>query len=391
MMGHAFDDVDGNWSYPIIHVLHTRFMQQQSDLVELAKARLVLFRTFCLGSIVHQTIWEETNIKATSDSSSPPILWLIKTDPNLDPHILKELLDMVRPYPFIYVIATNTNYGIGSETGGWRDGKEGREVLSSSIYTGNVMWLKQAYHAREKHAVAETRLDADDGLHIQFFSTIQQDISARLVISQDQQIHHPRLKWRYWCVENHLAWTPSPPFATTNATSYGMVLPWHQPYECITPGITVALSAGERQDSVPRFMHHKLFKQIMMFKNHTGCGSKSNSCLKMINQDPLVGAIRSRTPTSAGMKNVARKEEDVQQMAKKAISSSDTEMAHIMDSSFHVNFNDVILANQYVHDHFPEILKDNLKGQCTAGHSCKKGTKESLEYMLERVKNTTAL
>jgi len=260
-------------------------------------------------------------------------------------------------------------------------------VLSSTIYSGNIKWLKQAHLAREKHVVAETRLDADDGLHIQFFSNIQKDIRAKLLTSQNQQIHHPRLKWRYWCVENHLAWTPSPPFAITNATQYGIILPRRQPYECVTPGITIGLSVGEKQDSFPRFMHHKLYQQIMVHKNHAGCGDTKDNCLRMIKKNPFIGAVRSRTPTSAGMKNVARKEEDVKEMSKYSLSYNDTELEQLLYVNFRINFDDVIMANQYVHDHFTGILKDNLKGQCTAGHSCKNGTKESLEYMLARVKS----
>ena len=42
-------------SREIVHVIYTRFMQHQPNLVELGKARLELFKTFCLTTIAEQT------------------------------------------------------------------------------------------------------------------------------------------------------------------------------------------------------------------------------------------------------------------------------------------------------------------------------------------------
>ncbi|KAL7566396.1 hypothetical protein ACA910_011135 [Epithemia clementina (nom. ined.)] len=45
----------GFWKndYNVVHVIHTRFMQNQATLHHLAKARLELFQTFALPSIEH--------------------------------------------------------------------------------------------------------------------------------------------------------------------------------------------------------------------------------------------------------------------------------------------------------------------------------------------------
>ena len=40
-------------------------------------------------------------------------------------------------------------------------------------------------------------------------------------------------------------------------------------------------------------------------------------------------------------------------------------------------------ANRYLQDHTVEIVRDNLKGQCTKGHSCKTTTKEALHNLLK--------
>mmetsp|Transcript_35622 Transcript_35622/g.82785 ORF Transcript_35622/g.82785 Transcript_35622/m.82785 type:complete len:139 (-) Transcript_35622:1051-1467(-) len=47
-------DVDSIKSRPFVHVVSTRFMQYQASLTHLAAARLALFRTICLPSMVQQ-------------------------------------------------------------------------------------------------------------------------------------------------------------------------------------------------------------------------------------------------------------------------------------------------------------------------------------------------
>ena len=185
----------------MIHIVNTRFMQEQGYLKELGKARLLLFQTVCLPSMVHQ--------------STQNFIWIVKTDPKLDPSILRQLQRLLLPYPNFYLVGSNNNYLIRStvpiikpnngttatpikirndgeeieeEEGydiyedvdedpkigvAWRDGGEGYDLLQSKIYSGNLTHLYQAMALRHRLPILETRLDADDGLHQQYLQYVQ--------------------------------------------------------------------------------------------------------------------------------------------------------------------------------------------------------------------------
>ena len=68
----------------VVHIVHTRFMQNQPDLVHLAKARLELFQTVCLPSMTNQT--------------TQNFVWIIFTDPKLNEGIKKEMIQLLSPY-----------------------------------------------------------------------------------------------------------------------------------------------------------------------------------------------------------------------------------------------------------------------------------------------------
>lgn len=87
----------GNITYPkvykkgeLFHIIKTRFMQHQPRLLELGKARLELFKTFCLPSMLHQT--------------TQNFFWIIYTDPELHPDLLKEMKKLLKPYPHFYLL-----------------------------------------------------------------------------------------------------------------------------------------------------------------------------------------------------------------------------------------------------------------------------------------------
>lgn len=353
------------WPFPFIMIVNTRFMQQQANLIDLARARLILFETFCLNSMLSQTI--------LTKHEEHPFLWIIKTDPDLDESILKKLISLIEPYPFIYLVASNVNYGIGVTPGGWRGSQAGQDVLQSQVYSGNMTLLRQAHAARETRAVLETRLDADDGLHVQWLELIEAEAYERLRYKPDQS---GRQDWMYWCAVNHLDWSPAPPFVT-NASEYGTFVPYKTSKGCITAGLTVAVSVGQDEDSIPRFMHHELYHEL---SEETSCGS-SDTCLHMMTK-PVLGAIRSRTATSAGMRNVKIMNEDTKKHAQVPMRL----LVTALQQGFHVTIADVIQVNQYMQDHVFEIAADNLRGQCTHGHSCKNETRKALDSILRQAK-----
>lgn len=369
---HSLAATAKDWPHPFIHIVNTRFMQHQTDLIDLAKARIVLFETFCLGSMLGQSLLQGFD--------TPPLLWIIKTDPDLDESLLNELISLLKPYSFIYLVASNVNYGIGINLGGWRGGEAGEDVLQSRVYTGNMTLFRQAHAARESHGVLETRLDADDGLHLHYLEMIQEEAMSRLQYTSNKSRRN-KLRWMYWCAMHHLDWTPTPPFAAGNQfEDNGAFVPLRSSNRCITAGITLGISVGQNESSIPRFMHHELFYELRIDKKRATCND--DKCLHMI-QKPLLGAIRSRTAASAGMRDVTmKKDEYAEKMGKFAVPLSSQHLSAALEKGFNVSVANTVRANRYLQEHVTAIAADNLRGQCTHGHSCKNSTREALEELL---------
>ena len=123
-----------NW--PLVHIIQSRFMQEQGPLEILGMARLKLFLTFCLPSMVQQ--------------SSQNFVWIIKTDPQFTKtSIFDALIRSVRLHDNIYVVASNANFLFGSagRKGSWRDGKVSGEN------DGDIV------HRKQEEEKTTTRID----------------------------------------------------------------------------------------------------------------------------------------------------------------------------------------------------------------------------------------
>ena len=103
---------------------------------------------------------------------------------------------------------------------------------------------------------------------------------------------------------------------------------------------------------------------------------------------PKMGALRSRTPTSAGMRGVVTQEGNkplahIFMTEKIKDPKIRTKMWKVLGHYFAVTEEMATDANTYVREHFVAIVGDNLRGQCTKGHSCKISSKEELQRLLD--------
>ena len=184
------------WQHHSIHTITSRFMQSQSKLKHLTHARFLLFKTFCLPSIVGQSVMvnyinQLSNATTANNMIDPPFLWFIKVDPELDRSVLNKMIDLVKPYPNIYIIDNLLpmhNY--------WKEEGTLRELLqyNPTPHTGDFAMLKRAFSWRNKYISLETRLDADDGLHKGYIERIQDEASSRLRAGS-------KVNWTAWCVK----------------------------------------------------------------------------------------------------------------------------------------------------------------------------------------------
>ena len=378
---------------PILHIVNTRFMQNQPKLKILARARLHLFKTFCLPSMVHQSIQNNDNVGASSSSSN--FIWIIKIDPKLDETIKAELISLVQRYNNFYIVASNVNYMVGTTPGSWRSGAESDSILQNieekNVLTGDIDLLRgYAILGSEDDndddccIILETRLDADDGLNNRYLELIQRDAMRIFSDKHENEISNDeKLKWHFWCVEKHANWYPY------KGDELGRISGHRLQNYCITPGLTVGYNIGTMGDEVPYHSHHVLYNEIVTNKhdgadtndkNHTlsyncrlssSSSSSSDICLSFVTQ--MVAAVRSRTYTSAGMK-------DTNYLSRFEIDAELTDWIwEKLKHEFGVSVDSVIKMHHYLRLHAKQIAKENLIGQCTDGHSCKDETKETLK------------
>lgn len=376
---------------PIIHIVNTRFQQNDKNLNALGAARLELFETFCLPSMVHQTI--QPSISSLSASQKPQLayrfIWIIKVDPHLDPMLKNKMADLLRSYPNFFLVGSNTNF---NGAGSWRSGEAGNDLYQndmtastaiSPIYTGDTSILNLAHAYRNDRIVLETRLDADDGLPLRYLEDIQHSAVKHLSCTGDakKRKENKQAKWMYWCMPRAFNWHSNALMTTSTSiddtgrlsleSNRGQLF-------CLTPGLTSGISVGVNANELPTYGHHKLMAQLKMkinkFKPRNKCGKKP--CLHVLTN---VFPIRARTPTSAGMMNVITGVKDVQY--------NDTLTWQNMLETFAIQKERVKLANLYLRNNLISIAKDNLKGQCSPGHSCKNSSKFLLNFILNSAKS----
>lgn len=389
--------INNNNTPPLIHIVHTRFMQHQGSLVHLAQARLHLFQTFCLPTMIHQ--------------SNTNFLWFIQVDPQLHLSIINALIQLVKPYPHIFIIATLVNYWIGPEkNGSWRNGIEGTEIWShvyqDQVFSGNLdliltaMELEQTSHP----IILETRLDADDGLNTRFIENIQRDAlnlftftnpkfrpeegKAKEDLDEKKSISPPQ--WLYWCSRHYLVWF----YESKRKEDLGSVeLREMMEDECITPGLTVGLNRYTRYEDVPQHDHNQLYRRIL--GDSKGCGADSvQECIRFLkdvssstdhhlSQGLYLSAVRARTLTSAGMKDVTPSAAAVSLLGASYAESQSSLWSILQSTNFFISTSQVMETRAYIQAHIVDIAKENLEGQCRGKHSCKESSQILLQKMID--------
>lgn len=197
--------------------------------------------------------------------------------------------------------------------------------------------------------------------------------------------------WLYWCIRRHLEWhTPLSNTSDPFLLERGILIPIQHSNLCITPGITVGYNLKADPQKVPVYPHDNLLMQLSKRdtnnktthscyppgKKETASDEETDTlpCLDMA-EAFLLGALRSRTWTSAGMMRVE---------ADAAVGSPQViqKLWKLLYKRFAVEPERVQELMEYFEANKQEIARENLLGQCTTGHSCKKSAKEILQkYM----------
>lgn len=335
-----------------VQVIQTRFMQLQPNLLALGEARLRIFETFCLPSILIQ--------------SSKKFLWLIRTDPDLHPTLKKPLLAMVQSYPNIILIGSNEN------PEGFRLHASVEDITPRTVWSGSYELVQRYHNEAQSRIVIETRLDADDALHFGFV-----EYAEAVTI---EEMASPETDWMIYCAYKHLEWHHENPFRKPmKESNIGFIVGVNQ-RGCITPGLSFVYGLQVTRNDMPKGAHSQLHKATPF------CNDEIKSHCIRHSTELQPAALRARTPTSAGMLNVVIGNQGKNLLYSPAESDADVqnEIWTGVRTTFGIEQEKVQITRRSLNQHLRRIVSDNLKGQCTKGHSCKKNSKHALKELLTK-------
>lgn len=339
--------------YNVVHIIRTRFMQQQPHLVHLAAARLDLFKTFCLPSIQQQT---------TQD-----FLWIIGIEPHLNETILDGFLRLVETTPNILVFASR-DYPAGFRTVRYKKDK---------LLHGDLDLLQSYQKASQTHLTIDTRLDADDGLALTYLEALQRDASA----------YDGTGTTVIYCPQTHVEWQQYSPWDSRDNDDMGMFLRIASP-ACVTPGLTVAYPINVTAKTLNiSTAHNKIQRQIPPCSAVSSTTKDVRHCWTSIGKP---GALRARTITSAGMASVVRQNSQMNPQQKDSTEAREAarhqlELRKKIKPTFGVEDADIVSSKRRLEANLQEIVQDALDGHCTIGGSCKQSGKEQLQSVLQQV------
>jgi len=339
------------WSnkYDLVHVVHSRFMQHQGNLTHLGRARLELFKSFCLPTLQHQSTQE--------------FLWILSVDPDLDADLKSELLQLVRDVPNVIVLAQN----------GYPEGFRNVTPFDSSpLWSGSRELLENYQRASQNHTLLETQLDADDGLHSEYLERVQQNVNQTL---------RGRKAWKVFCIMDQVEWQ----FYGLPQSDRGLLLPILGGYYCPTPGVTWAYSTkvGLKARGVDARQHQFIGEYFDDCKKEP-----HHKCLQRMQATDSVPfwALRARTPTSHGTNQllIPNVTKDRRFEFRKYKRRQDKLWENVT-GMFGVQAVDAEQTRRKIDKDLKNIIEDAMKGRCTQDNSCKQATKKLLESLMEHV------
>jgi hypothetical protein len=345
----------------VVHVIQTRLFQFQPEFLALGHARLEIFKAFTVPSLSNQT---------TTD-----FLWIVRTDPALHASLKRGLLEAVSHLDNVIVLASNFN----------PEGFRRDDAMTNITNSPEVVWagswdLLESYHdAAQSRVVVESRLDADDALSIEFSESVQQQAAETLK-------NHDKA-WTVGCAEYHVEWQQYSPWNDT-AKERGAFVGMGGDV-CVTPGLTFSYGSTASRSDIPISAHNKIHAQIPACSD-----DQTTECLYRFSlpDDEMPLAIRARTVTSAGMNSLFLED------GRGAVGAQKWSLKHVQKSPWRKMQNDlwetlpktcgldaadIWTVRAYLKEHETGIASDNLKGQCTKGHSCKEESKAALKKLLE--------
>lgn len=377
-------------------------------------------------------------------TTTTTFLWIIRIDPDLDLPVVQRLIELLQSAganddntnnnnthngAHVLIVASNDNPKFRQES-----------PNPTHLVWGNVNVWQSYFNAAHTHTLLETRLDADDGLAFGYLEQLQQRAHQSVdrgggggvgggALSSLAVVDSPVV--RVYCVDAHLEWhqpsqadldltVASDKEDETATATVGTLVGVRTPH-CVTPGLTVASPPGIDDWANVPVQHHRIHKLLPRCHRTLSSASSSLACYeRFVHQDHWPMAIRARTVTSAGMNRVllplerhqhhhhhhSHSHSDSHESSaeqKKADHLQNSAWRSLLPPWFGIHRDDVALLVRHYFNAGGQgtetrpygngttaaassaslLAQQALEGQCTPGHSCKEGARQTLQAMVK--------
>jgi hypothetical protein len=299
-------------------------MQLQPDLISLGKARLELFETFCLPSMINQQV--------------DNFAWLMMADPKLDPRILNRLKELLSPHPHFFLVVLNSKL--------ITPGNLTYMVDEKRFLTGDLEFLQSIMFDPNRPLLLETRLDADDALS---GTTLRQLQDTARNLPPDQS------GWQVICNDIHYEWRNDEVLEANTPIQTSGQLRLVMEEICVTAGYTLVRHRPSGSIDFPPWPaigHHLINREWPKCSEHRNVTA---DCWTRLPKYPA--ALRSRTVTSAGMSRVEATDED------RFYDNFTDKLWGYVERDFNIELDKAKATSRYLKANLAAILEDNLKGQ----------------------------
>ncbi|VEU33580.1 unnamed protein product [Pseudo-nitzschia multistriata] len=410
--------------YKIVHSLTTRFMLGQKGQPVLARARYLLFETFCQPTVRYQTA-----LRAKGYDFS----WFVFVDPGIDPAVIEDMRALLTPstdgegdprFPDgnAYLILTDnpswaadgigvpgvTSYGAGFQEVA-RAVRDGTVELLTGDATRLVETLERDVEGgggndQTPTMLIETMLDADDGLNNRAIEWIQ-DLAVGHVRKQQgletARTTTPSLDSTWWllCGTDHIEWHNRDIFRLTetqyqkHGLSSGIVGLRHAPHYCASAGftrvgLTTKAAAGGNNEAEPPLLS---FPQVA-YSNHALATEEFDLCNDGEGGDPKISlakcfrrdfeglnyVLKSRSITSDSMDHMDPRNKDYRDLPWESKEEhpllaldAPEQMWGIVRDEFSIDQKKARETSVYLRENLASILKENRDSRCAPGFPCR--------------------
>ncbi|KAG7358706.1 putative rhamnosyl transferase [Nitzschia inconspicua] len=419
---HTLEHPPPDSPYTIIHTILTRFMVGQASKHHLARARYLLFETFCWP-----TIWNQRQQN---------FYWLVLVDPGLDRSVITDMQSLLVQMPNAFMVLTNNTAwaadGIGVQNAssygvGLRTVAEEFQKGTVEVVTGNTKYLQQALQYMSGQLPAtnpkpilaiETLLDADDGMNNNAVEWIQTTAVQKTIEQQDHwkssrslfdfskpATPHLNTTWWFLCGTDHIEWhnrdifrISAEEYARSGLTG-GLAGIRSKPTFCTSAGFTrIGLTQAPTTMTFPKdaYSNHALafyFAPCTDAANHFAILQARNISVSQCWRREFPGRpfiLKSRTIGSDSMDNMNPRDQSYRDVSwvndtQIPLLINETEIAwEMLVQDFSVNRRDAWTTSLYFYEHRKQILQDNKDSRCSPGFPCYKAAKKNL-VLLERL------